>query len=370
MAKMKEQTLFEKYPRLTLAAVIVFILTIVDFVAGTVFIPFDYNSYRSPDPWFHHGLRKNMKTMAQWGNDTYPMITNSMGFRDGANRIIDAKDHQKKYLIMGDSFLEGVGVPWDESVAGLLTRELAKNGIEVYNSAVVSYSPILYYLKLKYLIEQKGFVPDHVFVFPDNSDPLNEITYKDFKPWPNNRFKAAMHSVKRFLYHNSYSYYSITTLIRSISANPITNRWNRKMGSFALDETETASTEFLNAFPLWSHDKMLLEKYGRPGLKLAEENMKKLVLLCNSYHIGVTLVIYPWPPAIQGKESRNIQEDFWQDFSKKHSTGFLNLYPLFKRAGPPEQVLKDCFIPGDVHWNRYGNRFVASYVLSFIHDYE
>jgi len=53
---------------------------------------------------------------------------------------------------------------------------------EILNAAAVSYSPRIYYLKTKYLIEEKGLVFDELYVFIDISDIQNEIVYQNFYP--------------------------------------------------------------------------------------------------------------------------------------------------------------------------------------------
>ncbi|MBN1338939.1 MAG: hypothetical protein JXA03_06430 [Bacteroidales bacterium] len=360
------KSLFAKHPALAISGLLVIVLIITDLLSGAIFIPFDYNAYRCPDPWFHHGLLPNQDTRAQWGGQIYPFTTNSLGFRDGVVREVNPAQPPQKYLIMGDSFLEGVGMVWEETVAGILEEKLTDSGTAVYNSAVVSYSPVFHYLKLKYLIEHEKFIPNRLLVFIDNSDPLNEITYREFKPWYENRTKKLLHAIKRFLYRRSYIYYSVSTLIRAGSANPITDQWNRKMGGSLLDETEKEATGFINAFPLWSHDRTLYEKWGRQGLTLAVENMTRLMRLCKQHDIDVTMIIYPWPTAILKRDMLNLQVDFWQRFANEHQAGFVNLYPPFINAGHPEDIVRKYFIPGDVHWNSEGNSFVASHILLHI----
>ena len=82
-----------------------------------------------------------------------------------------------RLLLLGDSFVEGMGFSYGDTFAGRLAHELKAEGIEVLNGGTRSHSPKLYYLKLRYLTEVRGFKFDEVYVFVDISDIQDEIVY-------------------------------------------------------------------------------------------------------------------------------------------------------------------------------------------------
>src|SRR5207302_984891 len=75
------------------------------------------------------------------------------------------------------SFTEGIGSDFDESFAGLLQRagRMRSDPIEFLNAGVLSYSPVVYYQKTKFLIEA-GLQFDELVVFIDISDIHDEAT--------------------------------------------------------------------------------------------------------------------------------------------------------------------------------------------------
>ena len=79
---------------------------------------------------------------------------------------------------MGDSFTEGIGVPFDQTFAGLLYRDGLESvdKAEFLNAAVAGYSPVIYYRKIQHLLES-GLRFDEVVVFPDQSDVADEATH-------------------------------------------------------------------------------------------------------------------------------------------------------------------------------------------------
>ena len=113
-----------------------------------------------------------------WGDLRYKLVTNSLGFRDFQNTSVKKVSSSKKRLILiGDSFTEGVGLEYKDSLAGQITNYLKKEKeYEVLNSGVGSYSPTNYYYKTKYLIDQE-YQFDKAIVFLDVTDVIDEIQY-------------------------------------------------------------------------------------------------------------------------------------------------------------------------------------------------
>ena len=134
--------------------------------------------HREPSPFYHHGLRPNAAVIDSFGERRYPFFSNSMGMRDGSVRDVSARKIRPRILLIGDSFTEGVGLPWEKTFAGLLAVALEKSGVEVLNSGVNSYCPILIQGRLRYLFEQRGFEVDRVIVLVDISDVMQELIYR------------------------------------------------------------------------------------------------------------------------------------------------------------------------------------------------
>ena len=361
---MKTKKWFENHPVLTFGAVILISIMILDFICSFLLIPFDYNAFRIPHPVYHHDLKPLQQTQNVWGDKIFDLNTNSLGFKDRSAREVDLTTNKKRILFMGDSFTEGVGMTWEESFPGILDGQFPD--LEILNASVVSYSPKLYYLKTKYLIEIKQLQFDELFVFIDNSDPLNEITYKDFKPYDDNLIKKTSLKLKRYLYSHSYLYYSISSLINNTRQNDITQSWNPMSGRAVLDELATAGDNFVAATPTWSFTPILYEKWGKEGLDLAKTNMQLLVDLCKQNKIKLTIIIFPWPLHISKGLVNDKQVKFWKEFCDLNKIRLIDLYPAFINNAQRENILKSYFIPGDVHWNHEGHKFIASLIKPFI----
>lgn len=362
---MKSQQWFEKYPGLTFTLVIIFIVIFLDVISALFFIPTDYNSFRTAHPFYHHDLLPKQTTQNKWGEKIFDVYTNSFGFKDSKPREVSLTPSEKRILFMGDSFTEAVGMTWEESFAGLIDDHFDE--VEILNAAVVSYSPKLYFLKTKFLIETKNLHFDELFVFIDNSDPLNEITYQDFKPYDNNWLKKTGIRLKKFLFRKSYIFHTISIFLQKNRQNEITESWNPMSGASQLDDMALEDENFIAATPVWSFSPQLYEKWGKTGLNLAETNMQHLVDLCSAHDIRVTVVIYPWPSHISKSKINDIQVEFWQKFCNKNRIGFINLFPAFFSHSNKQEILQKYFIPGDVHWNETGHQYIAELLIPYVH---
>lgn len=104
-----------------------------------------------------------------------PINTNSLAFRDSEVRYVLKVAQSRRILLIGDSFTEGVGTEFENTFAGLLQRagQSRAEKVEFLNAAVSSYSPTLYYRKIKFLLDS-GVTFDEVVVFSDISDVYDE----------------------------------------------------------------------------------------------------------------------------------------------------------------------------------------------------
>src|SRR6202051_3163801 len=126
---------------------------------------------------YDHGFAANFDGYDVWGELRYRLTTDSLGFKDASVRKVPLKADSRRILLIGDSFAEGIGMSFEDSFAGQLShagRERSEK-IEFLNAGVASYSPSIYYSKIKYLLES-GLQFDEVVLFSDPSDVTDEAT--------------------------------------------------------------------------------------------------------------------------------------------------------------------------------------------------
>src|SRR5579862_6044060 len=141
----------------------------------------DPTGTRRFDRDYHHGLAAKRVVPDKWGPLSYTLVTNSLGFKDRTPRDVPLQTTGQRLMFIGDSFTEGMGVPYDQTWVGLVDRALAAQHVEVLNAGVSSYCPKTAYYKTKALLES-GLQVSHVVFFIDLSDMADEMLFNEFVP--------------------------------------------------------------------------------------------------------------------------------------------------------------------------------------------
>ncbi len=377
------KTVFERNAGATLLSFVVALLWVLDFSVAQLYFgkqekettEKQEKSVRTADHYYHHGLKPLRQVQDLWGDSSYRFITNSLGFKDDSARQVALQGNRKRLLLIGDSFTEGIGLPFHQTFAGLFTKAL-QDSVEVFNAGCVSYSPKIYYLKTKYLLENQQFKFNELMICIDISDIQDETVYESFiskdeqqltvnqqnklpTSNPKDKLQVADKQVVSYQFfkwdrwladckRNSFLYYKIEQLFTP--PNEVDKKYYEER-------------------PNWTLNDSIYEKWGKKGVALAEQNMKKLVELCNQHQIKPTIVIYPWDAQIKANDLHSKQVQIWQQFATKHQIGFINLFPSFihkKSTGKAfDQFYRTYFIAGDVHWNKAGNQLMADSLLKY-----
>lgn len=370
---MTEKSFFERHAGLIITLILIFGLIFSDFFLANIYkwlngysfyskitnpANISEKEYRIASNLYHHDLKKNVNTRAVWGPETYPMITNSLGFRDYQNREIPKESDKYRIVFLGDSFVEGSGVTYQNSFVGMLASKY-EDRYDILNAGVVSYAPSAYYRKTRYYLEEYGLKFDEMVLLIDISDISDEVErYADYHasdadlpklPLIAPEQASADQTVKEFFRHNSILY-AIPRYFKIKKAN-------------AAASNDPAKNPVLNyRRSLWTIEKEYYQQYGEAGLKKAKANVLNLKKLLDKYRIKMNLVVYPWPAQLYYNDLNSLQVTEWRDFCLEHGINFINLFPEFI-GGDPEvnkQNILDYFIRNDMHWNRQGNQKVAA----------
>ncbi|MCK4248785.1 MAG: hypothetical protein KAX15_03300, partial [Candidatus Omnitrophica bacterium] len=346
----------------TAAAVLILVFFITaDLVTGKIFIPYNDNSLRIPHNYYHHDLKPDKKALSFWGHIGIDLYTNSLGFKDSSNRKVSLETGKRRFLFMGDSFIEGRAVAYEKTVTGLLDKRL--DNIEILNAAVSSYSPKLYYLKTKYLIEKVKLSFSDLFVCIDISDIADELIYKDFVPGSISKTGLFIFNIKKYLKENSYLFYSLSRIFKTKQFIEFDSGIfpGLKEGYNLINDND-----FFKQRAEWTLEEDIYNDWGKVGLKSATEQMTKLKDLCQENNINLHVVIYPWPNQIYARDLDSIQVKQWTHFCKTYNLGLINLFPDFINDIRAEEIYQDYFIDGDVHWILAGHKYVSERVFFYL----
>tara|TARA_A100001011_G_scaffold262740_1_gene271250 strand:- start:800 stop:1957 length:1158 start_codon:yes stop_codon:yes gene_type:complete len=379
------------YKFLTIVLFVVFFL-IIDSIF-TKFNPLNQENLkqeniekiRIKNPIFHHTFSPNVNIIEDngyWGKSKF--VTNSLGFKDKINRQISLKlknEYKKRVIFIGDSFTEGVLLDYEDSFVGIIDANFQKKKVQVLNAGVASYSPSIYYRKIKFYLE-KGLDFQDVIVFIDVSDVHDEAEqyeYDEEKDIVLSKNRKTKETTKEkfvsFIKKNFVGSYIIlnfihdfTNLVFSLSKK---NEFISEKDKFKTNDEyirHQASDKYKR--DQWTVNQDIYFEY-EDGVKKSIHFMSKLNEICNKHNINLTIAVYPMFTQVYHNDTVSIQEKIWKDFSKKKNINFINYFPVFikkdRNLNERINVIKKFYIPFDLHWNKLGNKVAADY---FIKNYK
>jgi hypothetical protein len=340
-----------------------------DFVYSTYFfVPVHDLSARTFDARYSHGFVPNFSGFDSWGRARYPFYTNNLAFRDGSVRAVSLKPSTYRTLLIGDSFTEAVGVPFEQSFAGLLYHAGQERGdrIEFLNAGVLSYSPVLYYKKIKTLLDS-GLGFDEVVVFLDLSDIHDEATtyfcFDDDRKYDVYKVNCSPpDSPPRLVQRSQLSAFRDKLKAHFVVTDRSREMFNGWIRSLRADPKRSAIRNSLrNDWTIPTAD--VGHRYDplgiEGGIARARNNMQALADLLAQHHIPLTVVVYPWPLQLEKDDRNGRQSVIWREFCAKNCRSFIDLFPVFFAFKDAHQDWYErLFILGDFHYSAEGNRLV------------
>ena len=369
--------------------IVVLLVVIFDFIFVAILKKINFwENFNNDVYWrikseiYHHDMLPDTDVYENWGDLRYKLVTNSLGFRDFQNTSVKKVTSSKKRLILiGDSFTEGVGLEYKDSLAGQITNYLKKEKkYEVLNSGVGSYSPTNYYYKTKHFIEQ-GYEFDKAIVFLDVTDSIDELKYfYDDRNQLVLDFKKLKYKKKNFskILENNFLSYKVLVRIRDkighfkkIVKNSYiedglgaSKLFNKKFFDVSKEDRNLYAM-IENEMSNWTSDNNEL-RYNltntQEGVNRVKKNLVRLFNLLKENKVEGVLVIYPHPAQIYYKDS--YYQNLWTDFAKENNINFLNTFPAFlSEDDSAENFILDNFIHGDIHWNSNGVEKIFNFLI-------
>jgi hypothetical protein len=304
--------------------------------------------FRTQSSIYHHDMRPNVTTKGSWGQE-YLVTTNSLAFKDRTQREVSLSSTKHRILFMGDSFAEGIGLSYDETAVGQIDTHYAKEGIETLNAAVATYSPAIYYRKIKHLIEDVGLKFNEVVVFIDISDVENEVKWY-YLDEDENVISRHDKMIKYKIFFRKYSIlYGIPRFFKL-------RRKNLEVVEYkGLNKTiDTRGGQ-------WTVSDQAYEEFGKLGVEYNIKHMDMLHAMLKERNIPLTVVVYPWPTQIFHKDLNSRHATTWKTWTDRKQVQFINLFPDFVTDDDKtntETILRYFFMH-DYHWNALGSKKIA-----------
>jgi hypothetical protein len=342
-----------------------FFLT-TDFIATSIYQQPKKDTFVVEHHKFHHHFKANIMSNESFNDQKYTVITNSLGFRDKKIRNIDYENIGKRLVLIGDSFTEGTLLNYEDTFAGMIDDQLSGDEWEVLNLGVSSYSPIIYYNKIKYFLD-KGLKFTHLAVFIDISDIEDEaiVYYYDENLQSVQSVHSVLNKFKSYLRNNFFLTYNFLHYFHH--------------GKIYTEKRFKSSEEYLEFLhsdsykrDKWTINHNIYAEY-QTGINNSLKYMKLLKLLLDKHNIKMYVAVYPWSTQLYFKDLESIQVKIWKKFSQENEVEFINLFPLFINKNDNSvdinKKIKKYYFPFDVHFNKEGNKIIADYFLKFFNNY-
>lgn len=311
-------------------------------------------AYRIENPIYHHDLIANYDGPGQWGPIRYRVCTDANGFKTSCETK-PAPEKNFDIAFIGDSFTEGVGLPYEETFVGRIAH--ARPGWKIVNMAVVSYAPSIYLPKIKKYLED-GFRFKELIVFVDVGDIQDDAIIYNYSDGVVTRRQSLTASQRSG--NIAYFLFPLTT---STFFTP-----------YAMNPGPAPETIHFLArhFPRsgWTIDETI-GGFGELGVNGAIarslELMGQLHDLLTQYGVRLSVGVYPWPGQILHDASNSRHVKIWRDFCETRCARFYDSFPAFfayaERVGKEEAIDK-LYIKNDVHHSAEGARLIAEDFLA------
>jgi len=390
-------SIFARNPKITILSVILISSLILDVVLTNIFSLYTAIKDNAPNiltspptlgvkhEIYHHDLVKNgfIETeYPRYHNERVKLYTNSLGFKDKSSRTISllpSKVCKKRIVFIGDSFTEGLMLEYEDTFAGIVDKELNNKSVGVLNAGVASYSPIIYWRKIKYLIEEVGLKFNDLIVFIDISDFIDEKNrYRlskrghvidqehTFLEKEDQYSSGVIGRIKKFINsRTTLLYHTTNTLHDLINRDTTTN--------FLWDVAEKRSEMgvWYNSFTHPGRRRTWVFERNNPDHELIKQkmikHMDKLLRLTRDNNIKLTICIYPWPFQVWHEDLNSVHVKLWEEWSRRNNVYFINYFPDFISEGLTNkeklETVKKYYLPADVHFNRQGNKLISKKFL-------
>ncbi len=334
---------------------------------------------------YNYTFKKQAQFTSQYDENIYEIFTNDLGFRDDSTQPLD---RNKEYsILIGDSFIEGVGLDYKDTIVGILNKNLANNKFKFLNAGVASYSSYIYLRKIENIIKSNSDLKiKKVIVFLDKSDVSDDERYLN-KPaffkntkgkFINQRKEDFLGDLKELSFWRFYTKQTISGKIIKLGTDQIENFLSnikkrsfisKKLNKsfFEVTELEIKAIKSINNKPHIRNWYLgaTWEERTKSNIKFSVENLNELNNFLKKKNIELLVVLYPWSFEIDNEEIRKKYLEFIIPLLNENKINSLSVYEGFLKGNIYESIGKN-YLYNDIHFNKNGNRIIVNELLKKI----
>ena len=336
---------------------------------------------------YNYTFQKQAQFTSQYDKNIYRIFTNDLGFRDESTQPLD---REKEYsILIGDSFIEGVGLDYEDTIVGILNENLENNKFKFLNAGVASYSSYIYLRKIKDIIKNNSDLKIRkVIVFLDKSDVSDDERYlnrpslfKDTKgKFINKRKEDFLVDLKKMSFWRFYTKQTISGKVIKLGTDQIENFLSnikkrsfisKKLNKsfFEVTDLEIRAIKSINNKPHIRNWYLgsTWEERTKNNIKFSVENLNELKNFLEKKNIELLVVLYPWSFEIDNEEIRNKYLEFIIPLLNENKINSLSVYEEFLVGNIYESIGKN-YLYNDIHFNRNGNQVIVNELLKIVNQ--
>lgn len=365
------------------------------------------------DAQVDHTYRPFLDYEQPWAGHTVHFYSNDLGWKaPRAGQVVEKRPARPRILLLGDSFAEGLGCPYEETLGHLAEGALRAAGraVEVLNGGRSSYCPLLSLQRLKGFLEA-GYRADRLVYLLDISDPQDAIDYaaRPYLRAPDGEpvgLRGWRYTPGVLAFYNHSALFRSLDRLQSQVRGAIRHRGPAAAAAPAAAPLEVRadrpplSAAELRALPPsaylalranWMLHRPSLEGWAGEALQVTLADLLRIRRLAAEHGMPMTVVIYPWPQMVYTHDDPAYYEELRRYFGswyeeremvqgrrpsprvtvyqqrvreacRAHGIPLLDLIPAVQ--GVPRW--HELYQAGDVHFNARGNRMAGERLARFL----
>ena len=342
---------------------------------------------RVPNKDYKYTFKKKSSFKSKYRGHEYIVKTNNLGFRDYEIRDLDKNNYYT--IVIGDSFVEGVALKYEDTLVAQLNEKIKSNNINNYeflNAGVASYSPYIYQRKVISIIKENPWLKiNRVILLLDKSDVPDELSY--FDPIQRPEYFPVEKEDYNFKYNEDFfkdlkrgdlwrflskqttsgSFLKIVGDILDLERRNLRDRYklSRKLGKsfFKISSKQVKAFRSINTRKHIANyfQGNLWETKGKKSIDFSIENINKLKNYLNKKKIELLVVLFPWPFEIVNKIPRENYTNYIIQELMKNEINYISTYEYFLK-GDIYSNISENYMYNDIHFNRQGNKILSDII--------
>ncbi len=316
---------------------------------------------------YKYTFKNNVEFLSKYKDTIYTINTNDLGFRDFSSSDLDRT--QEYIILIGDSFVEGVGLNYNETIGYKLNEIM---GFTFLNAGVSSYSPYIYNKKVKTILRNnQNLKVKKVLLFLDKSDPIDDFNNKYHELPQKFSLKNESPKYKKNLSESFISYLLLKKFNNFFEENLRSLKYRYQLSNITDEDFFSFTQNQVNAFKSignrksissWYTDEKKWTDMTKKKLMFSIKQIEDLDKFLKILNIELVVVLFPWAYELFDQSAASVYQEFTSKKLFELNIKTFSCYKSFQKENILDQLelIGQSFQFADIHYNNFGNQVFSS----------